>query len=229
MKIIFVGKWLVISLSFALSLVSCSGVVRETQGREAGNGVYPSAKEVRPLLNGTQIPDVSLVRSDGARISLRALVGGKPSILVFYRGSWCPFCNLQFAGLGRVQPDIEKLGFQLIGISPDTPEKETAFSASKIIPYVLLSDSELTAAKAFGIAFQVDPDTIKRMEGFGVSLDSATGHSLHQLPVPAVFVLDKDGVINYEYVNPDFKYRLDPAVLMAMAESTLNGNAALKK
>jgi peroxiredoxin len=209
--------------------VSCTGNVRETQGREVIGGVYPSAKDVRPLLNGTQIPDVSLVKNDGTQVSLRTLVASKPTILVFYRGSWCPFCNLQFAGLVNVQPDLEKLGFQLIGISPDAPEKEIAFATNKTIPYVLLSDSELTADKAFGIAFQLDPDTIKRMESFGVSLDTATGQSLHQLPVPAVFVLDKDGVINYEYVNPDFKHRLDPAVLLGMAQSTLNGTAALKK
>lgn len=85
--------------------------------------------------------------------------------------------------------------------------------------YRLLSDSEMTAAKAFGIAFKVDDATIERYKGYGVDLGDAAGQNHHLLPVPAVFLVNTDGIITFEYVNPDYKVRLDPDVLIAEIRS----------
>lgn len=87
--------------------------------------------------------------------------------------------------------------------------------------YTLLSDTLLVTARAFGLAYRVDDDTVERLKGFHIDLEAASGETHHLLPVPAVFLTGTDGTIRFEYVNPDYKVRLDPDVLLAAAKASL--------
>jgi peroxiredoxin len=103
----------------------------------------------------------------------------------------------------------------MIAVSPDRPAKLTETLNEQNLSYTLLSDSPMVAAKAFGLAFQVDDATLERYKGYGIDLDNASGESHHALPVPAVFLVTPDGRITYAYTNPDYKVRLDAQEILA--------------
>ena len=112
-----------------------------------------SDRAVAPLLLGNALPDVELRTLEGAPIALKDAVGGKPAALVFYRGGWCPYCNLQLSGLRLIRKDLDALGFQLIAISPDTPAELKKTLDKEALDYRLLSDSSAAAMRAFGVGY----------------------------------------------------------------------------
>jgi peroxiredoxin len=168
---------------------------------------------------GDLIPDVTLRTVEGTEVSLRKLVAEKPAVLVFYRGGWCPFCNLHLASLSSIKDDLTKEGVQLIAISMDQPSKLRETMQKDKLDYTLLSDSDADAVKAFGISYKVDDATLVKMKSFNVDLDAATGNSNHILPHPAVFVVNLKGIINFVHVNPDFKVRLEAAKVLEAAKA----------
>lgn len=195
------------------------GALALTGSVGGGAEVPASAPDVSPLLIGSAVPDVTLKTADGTDFSLRAAVGKKPSILIFYRGGWCPYCNLHLGQLQTAEPELIKLGYQILAVSPDRPEKVS--EGAEKVNYTLLSDASMTAAKAFGIAFRVDDATLDKYKGYGIDLEAASGQKHHLLPVPAVFVAGADGRIHFVYVNPDYTIRLAPEVLLAAARASI--------
>src|SRR5277367_3961358 len=169
----------------------------------------PSALKV-----GDSIPDVTLRTVEDKEVRLRKLVADKPAVLVFYRGGWCPYCNIHLQSLITIKDDLTKEGVQLIAISMDQPSKLRETLQKDKLDYTLLSDSDASAVKAFGISYVVDAATLARMKSFNVNLDAATGNSDHILPHPAVFVVNTRGIIRFVHVNPNFKVRLEPAKVL---------------
>jgi len=173
-----------------------------------------SADAVCPLLPGMAVPDVTVVDTDGKPVSLATLTQS-PTVLIFYRGGWCPYCNTQMGQLQQLEEDLAAQGFKVVAISPDGPDGLKASIAKHNLGYRLLSDTPLAAAKAFGVAFRVDPV-------MSVALTAMAPQNAG-LPVPAVFVV-QDGVVRFSYANPNFKVRLAPEVLLAAVKAA--GRAA---
>ena len=121
--------------------------------------------------------------------------------------------------LHKIAPELIEFGYRIIAISPDRPEKLQASLQKNEFGYVMLSDSKLTAASAFGIAYKVNDDTMKALKNYGIDIEESSGERHHLLPVPSVFLVGKSGRIEFQYVNPDYKVRLDPDVLLAAAEA----------
>jgi len=167
-----------------------------------------------PLKVGDTIPDVTLRTEEDQSVSLRQLVSAKPTVLIFYRGGWCPFCNRHLQALAGIEDDLAKAGAQLLAISMDQPSKLKATPDRDKLHYRLLSDSDAVAAKAFGIAFKVDDATIEKYKTYGINLEAASGKDHHILPHPAVFVVSTNGVIHFAHVNPDYKVRLEPSKIL---------------
>lgn len=190
-------------------------------GYAQGRNVAASAHEVHPLLIGAAVPDTRLETADGKVFRLRQEVKDKPTVIIFYRGGWCPFCNRHLAGLQKIESRLVNLGYQILAISPDRPAKLTASSEAARISYTLLSDRKMKAAQAFGIAFKLNQPTLKMLANYNIDIEDASGEIHHQLPVPAVFVVGKDGKIGFTYVNPDYKVRLDGDVMLAAAKAVL--------
>jgi peroxiredoxin len=130
---------------------------------------------------------------------------------------------LQLGRLQKIEPQLIDLGYQIIAISPDTPERMNKYVKKKEYKYRLLSDSKMNAAKAFGIAFRVDDKTYGKLKLFTIDLEKKSGEPHHFLPVPSVFVLGKDGIIKFEYVNPDYKVRIEEEKLLEEARKALSG------
>jgi len=174
----------------------------------------PSALKV-----GDSIPDVTLRTVEDKEVHLRKLIADKPAVLVFYRGGWCPFCNVHLQSLSGIKDDLAREGVQLIAISMDQPSKLRETLQKDKLDYTLLSDSDASAVQAFGISFKVSDATLEKMKTHGVDLDAATGNSDHILPHPAVFVVNTTGIIRFAHVNPDFKVRLEPAKVLEAAKA----------
>lgn len=168
---------------------------------------------------GDAIPDVKLRTEDDKEVSLRKLVSEKPTVLIFYRGGWCPFCNRHLQSLAGIEEDLNKAGAQLLAVSMDQPSKLKATPDREKLHYRLLSDSDAAAAKAFGIAFKVDDATVEKYKGYGINLDAASGRDHHILPHPAVFVADTSGKVRFAHVNPDYKVRLEPKEILKAAQA----------
>ncbi|MBS1494337.1 MAG: AhpC/TSA family protein [Bacteroidetes bacterium] len=181
--------------------------------------VSGSAADVKPIAVGQKIPDVTLKNVKGEPVNLTTLAGEKQTILVFFRGGWCPYCNKQLMGLQKIESDLTALGYQIVAISADKPEKISEMMTNDELKYTILSDNNSDASTAFGIAFKVDDATVEKYKGYNIDLDAASGNSNHILPVPSVFILDTQGKIKYEYVNPDYKVRLDADKLLEEAKN----------
>lgn len=179
------------------------------------------AAGVTPILTGTRIPDVSVRNIDGDSVNLRNLISRDPTVLIFYRGGWCPYCNKHMAELQQVEERLVDMGYQILAVSPDRPEKLKESISKHDLSYTLLSDSPMIASSAFGLAFKVDQKTLKRYDQIGIDLEESSGYDHHLLPVPAVFLVDTEGMIRFKYVNPDYKVRVKSKVLLAAAETYL--------
>ena len=168
------------------------------------------AIDISPLLIGEKAPPLVLKTMNGKSDSLLTILSIKPTVLIFYRGGWCPYCNTQLAELQSIEAEILKTGYQIIAISPDSPENLKASIDMHKLNYQLLSDADMRAAQQFGIAFNVPEASKERLR------NSSGGSNPGQLPVPAVFVLNQQGEILFEYINPDYKKRLKGSLLLSV-------------
>lgn len=173
-----------------------------------------TAMEISPLLIGEKIPNLSLKSVDNVDVNLSDLFANKKTILVFYRGGWCPYCNHHLAALGESEKELLELGYQIIAVSPDSPMKLKMTDEKNKLNYVLLSDSNGELSRAIGIAFQA-PTTYKSI----ITEGSDGANTALFLPVPSVFITDVTGVIQFEHITPDYKHRISNDLLIAAAKS----------
>lgn len=175
-------------------------------------GVPLKAEDISPLLAGEQIPVIKLPSSTGKMFDLNLSVSQTPTILIFYRGGWCPYCSKQLSGLQEIEKELRDLGYQLIAISTDSPENLSKTIDKEKLGYTLLSDADLKAAKDFGIAFKSPKGYDKFLPG------TSGGKNVDKLlPVPSVFILNRKGRILFEYINPDITQRLSAPLMKAAA------------
>ncbi len=176
---------------------------------------------VNPLKAGAKVPDTTVYTPDGAPQSLRGLVARQPSILIFYRGGWCPYCTRHLSALAGIEQELEDLGYQIIAISADRPGKAAETIADSAFNYRLFSDASMETALAFGLAFRVDHDTVDLYKEYGIDLEDASGETHHLLPVPAVYIVGQDGRILFTHVDTDYTKRIDPDALVEAAEAAV--------
>jgi len=190
----------------------------ETVAHESAARPVPTrAEDVKPLGAGATAPSAQLLQADGKPVTLADLYAKKPTILVFYRGGWCPYCNTHLGQIATIEPELVKLGYQVLAISPDKPEMLAASVDKGGYAYQLLSDSDMTLSQAFGLAFKVDEPTVEKYRGYGIDLSKSSGKNHNLLPVPAVYVVDRKGVIRFAHHDADYTKRLSPADLVGEA------------
>jgi peroxiredoxin len=119
--------------------------------------------------------------------------------------------------LREIEPELKNLGVQLLAISPDKPSKLKETIDKHQMRFRLLSDSDMVAARSFRVAYELDDQTLAEFKKYNIDVEEASGQKHHMLPVPAEFLVATNGLIQFEYVNPDYKVRLDPELLLAAA------------
>ena len=179
----------------------------------AQNNLPKLATEIAPLLIGEKIPNVTLKSVNNTDVNLTELISKKRTILVFYRGGWCPYCNAHLAALAEAEKELLDLGYQIIAISPDAPKSLKVTDDKEKLNYLLLSDSTGELSKAVGIAFQA-PDNYK-----SIITKGSDGVNNSFLPVPSVFILNVNAEIEFEHIAPNFKNRISNDLLIAVAKS----------
>ena len=210
-------KHLTILATLALCFLALGIAPALAESESAPNTPPDKAEDVEPIEVEDKAPEVELRTVDDDTLSLEAALEGQKAVLVFYRGGWCMYCNMQLAELRNITDDLAEQGYRILAISPDLPENLEATVEEEELDYTLLSDAKAEAARAFGIAFRVDADTRELYAEYGIDLEAASGESHHLLPVPAVFLVDEDGVIRYRFYDPDYTERLSNEDLLEAA------------
>jgi peroxiredoxin len=164
---------------------------------------------------GDPFPEVGLQNSDGADFDLSSLLARGPVLINFYRGGWCPYCNLELKAYQDELETVRSLGAELVAISPETPDRAEATAAKNEISYPVLTDPQNRLAEALGIVFTLPPELEKLYEMFGNNLPEAHGEAGWRLPVPATYVVGRDGVILYAHIARDYRTRAEPAEAIA--------------
>ena len=195
---------------FGLYLLLCS--------TGASASVAENADAIKPLLIGQFAPNVVLKTEFGGDIELQSLIEKRPTVIIFYRGGWCPYCSRQMAGLIEVEQRIIDLGYQILAISPDTPARLVEQKSSQEFQLMHLSDMALEATRAFGLGYYVDDDMVEIIKGqLGAEVVTLEGESKVVLPVPAAYIIDTTGLVKFAYVNPNFQQRINPQLLLQAA------------
>jgi len=188
----------------------------------SNEGIAESDQMVRPLLPGMMVDNTCLQDLHKQTVCTDKLLSEKPTIMVVYRGGWCPYCNAQLNRLKKIEDKLTDMGYQLLAVSPDSNKSVNEQKKRQKLSYTLLTDNELALSKELGLAFFLDKKTEQKYRNrLGVEFADINGDTRVSLPVPAVYILDKKGMVHFQYVNPSFRTRLDEKVLLVAAEQAL--------
>ncbi len=185
--------------------------------------IAETAEQVSPLMNGQHIPAaVQVTTSEGKKLTLGQVINNKKTVLFFYRGGWCPFCNTQMGQLKKIENQITELGFQLIGISTDSVKDLQKSIGEHQLDYQLLADFNSVTSQAFGLAYyssqKITDRYLAKMDLTNPLQKNKAGDERLVLPVPAIYVIDSQGLVQFNYVNPNYKVRLHEALLLKAVE-----------
>lgn len=171
--------------------------------------IADSAEDISPLLIGEKIPKQDLISVDGKSISTIEIFS-KKTVLIVYRGGWCPYCNSQLMEMQQIESQIIELGYQIVAVSPDSPKFLKETTTEDKLNYQLFSDSDGKFSQTLGIAFKKEkPKLDKYSEGKNPGF----------LPVPTVYVLDENREIEFMYINPNYSKRLKGDLLLSVLKN----------
>ena len=200
---------------FAITITTALMLTVSTSVSADDKPIAVAPEKTAPLKVGEKVPGLKLKNASGDEVSLASLHEKQLVVLVFFRGGWCPICSRHTAELIKAYPEIKELGAEMVGISPDSVESSQANVEKSKIGFPILSDADVSAAKAFGLAFKVDDATVTKYKGFGIDLEKASGQPHHALPIPAVYIVDKTGTIVFAHSNPAYRQRLETKAIVA--------------
>ena len=184
-----------------------------------------SGQASRARTVGDAAPEFTLNDSEGKPVSLRSLLASGPLVLSFYRGVWCPYCNMELQALQEALPDIVARGASVVAISPQTAPNSRKSLRENKISFPILNDPASAVAHAFGIRYALPDYLIELYKGF-TNLPVLNDDPSWVLPMPARYVIGMDGVIAYAEVNPDYTRRPDPSELFRTLDALAKSRAA---
>lgn len=168
---------------------------------------------------GDEAPDFSLPNALGRRVRLYHELARGPVVLVFFRGAWCPYCNMHLAALQESLPAFRERGARVIAVTPQTPDHSRGQIEEDAIGFELLSDLDSSVAKAYGLNFRVADELSDLYKArFGLDLADYNGPRRYELPVPATFVIDRGGIIRAAFAETDYTKRMEPAAIFRALE-----------
>jgi len=186
-------------------------VMGRAMGRLKGAGVIDNCLRV-----GDRAPEFSLPNVQAEMVSSGDILARGAMVLSFYRGVWCPFCNLELQALQLRQTDMEMRGAKLVAVSPQLPDNSLATAEILSLTFEVVSDVGNNVARQFGIVFTLPEEMRQIYSGFGIDLPAANGDETFELPVPATYVINREGIIAHAYVDIDHTKRLEPETIIGV-------------
>ena len=184
-------------------------VAKVMQG--ATERLVQSGIEQRCLKVGEKISPFTLPNATGEMISSETLLAHGPLVIDFYRGGWCPYCNLELKALQDALADIEEQGAQLVAISPNIPDESLNSIEKHALAYEVLSDIKNNVARQFGLVYVLD----ERLQGiykeFGIDIPAMNNDESYEIPIPATYVIDKEGIVVSAFAEADYTKREEPS------------------
>lgn len=168
-------------------------------------------------------PEFSLPDARGKSVSLSALLRDGPVVVSFYRGGWCPYCNLELRAYQAVLPQITELGGRLVAISPQLPDGSLSTAEANALTFDVLSDVGNRTARQFGLVFALPQELRDAMQAANRGLPGVNGDDSWELPLPATYVIGQDGRVALAYVDVDYRNRLEPDAILAALSSLRTG------
>lgn len=187
--------------------------------QESMQKLINSKIDEKSLKKGDNAPEFSLLNINNELISSKTFLQKGPLIVNFYRGSWCPFCNLEIAEWQRLYSKIKEVGADLISISPNLQSSATDTKNKHNVDFEILSDKENKIAKLFGLVFTLPEELRPIYKQFGINIPEANGDESYELPIPATYVIDK-GKIIYSFVEIDYKKRAEPSDVVKLISNS---------
>lgn len=166
------------------------------------------------IKQGDKAPDFLLPNVNGETIQLSHLLTNGPAVLIFYRGGWCPYCNLALRAYQAILPEIELAGATLVAVSPQTPDNSLSAREKMELSFPVLSDSDNKVARAYGLVFTVSSEVQAVQQAMGLDLSKVNGSDTWELPIPGSYVIAQDGTIALAFVDPDYTHRLEPSAIL---------------
>jgi peroxiredoxin len=176
---------------------------------------------------GSQAPVATLDSLDGSTVDLARLFATRPTILIFYRGGWCPFCNRHLAALADSELEFRKLGYQIVAISPDPVPVLDRTAGRQHLRYKLLSDRQLKVSAGYQVAYRIPAADEKDYRANGIDLPHVPGGPDFWLTIPTAFVIGRDGKVKFVFSNSDPSVTIAPAALIAAARAALGASPGI--
>jgi peroxiredoxin len=171
------------------------------------SGVVKKAKQV-----GEKAPAFTLKNPQGQEVSLESVLAKGPVVLTWYRGGWCPYCNLSLAALQKALPEINAAGGQIIALTPELPDPASTTQSKHQLTFTVLTDLNHGVAKAYGTLIRLTPEVAALYrEKFGLTKFNGPAAGEDALPLAATYVIDRTGVIRWSFLHPDYRQRAEPA------------------
>ena len=167
------------------------------------------------LRKGQRAPEFALPDAMGERVSLYTLLESRPVVLTFYRGGWCPYCNIALRALQSHLPQIKQCGADLVAISPERPDESLSTQEKMSLAFRVLSDHDNEAARRFGLVYRVSDAARTRLLALGRNLVEHNATDRWELPMTATYIIGRGGIITFDHLDADYRNRLDPATLLA--------------
>jgi len=171
------------------------------------------------LGEGSVAPDFRLPNVHGEEVTLRELLSRGPVVMSFYRGGWCPYCNVELRYLQQYLPRFREFGATLVAISPQTPDHSLSTAEKNGLEFEVLSDVGSEVARRFGLVFTLPEGLRPLYRKMGHDIPAHNGTDTFELPLPATYVLDGDGIVARAFVDLDHTKRLDPEDILAVLEA----------
>jgi peroxiredoxin len=186
--------------------------IMERHIAELRNGIAKAALKV-----GDRAPAIVLGNANGQTIDVGAFLKKGPVIVTFYRGGWCPYCNLELRAFQQVLPDIKAAGASLVAISPEKPDDTLSTAEKNALTFEVLSDVGQKVGRAFGLVYEFSEELKSAYKGFGLDIPAKNGAAEEwALPISATYVIDRGGRIIYAYTDADYRDRADPSDILEL-------------
>lgn len=166
---------------------------------------------------GDRAPSIVLENAKGATVDVGTLLKKGPVIVIFYRGGWCPYCNLELRAYQAMLPDFTAAGASLVAISPEKPDDTVSTAEKNALTFEVLSDVGQKVGRAFGLVYEFTEELKRAYQGFNLDIPARNATpSEWALPVAVTYIIDRDGSIVYAYTDVDYRDRADPRDVLAV-------------